>query len=132
MTLRIQNASFWDLSKDFLLDSRFRFEPRQQVTKFVYLPDEEVLVLGTGKETPSHKALMSAFLKRDQTDTSRWVRAVVLRGRKIVYYRQGVLNLEWYDRTTEMLRRNGLPATYKVAWGPQAKKELAGDLAGFP
>lgn len=132
MPLRIQNASFWDISAEFLLDSRFRFDKRATATKFVYLPDEEVLVLGVGRETPSHKALMSSYRDKVSIDTSRWVRGIVLREKRIVYYRQGVVEEAWYDRTTAMLREHGLPAGYSVLWGPDAKRSLKEDLEGYP
>jgi hypothetical protein len=75
---------------------------------------------------------MSAYRDKASTDTSQWVRGIVLRARRIVYYRQGVPDLLWYDATTAMLRSLGLPADYAVAWGPAAKKRLAEDLAGYP
>ena len=132
MPLRIQNASFWDISPGFLLDSTFRFDKREPATKFVYLPDEEVLVLGVGREAPSHKALMSSYRPKIEIDTSRWVRGIVLREKRIVYYRQGVRDTAWYDRTTAMLRAHGLPSGYVVLWGSEAKRSLKKDLEGYP
>ena len=132
MPLRIWNQSFWDVSPDFVLDSRFRFAERPLATKFVYLPDEEVLVLGAGREIPSHKALMSSYRDKGSTDTTSWVRGIVLRGKRVIYYRQGVRQLEWYGQTTAMLERHGLPETYTVAWGAEAKQALKEDLEGYP
>ena len=132
MTLRINNESFWEISAAFLLDSRFRFGDRPAVTKFVYLPTDDVLVLGSGRETPSHKALMSSYKAKELTDTTHWVRGIVLRDKRIIYYRQGVQDLDWYARTTEMLKRNGLPDSYTIAWGPDAKLKFKDELAGFP
>ena len=132
MPIRILNDSFWEVSTDCLLESRFRFGSRPQVTKFVFRPDEEILVLGGGRETPSHKTLMSAYTPKEAVDTSGWVRGIVLRERQTIYYRQGVLDTGWYDRTTAMLKQHGLPAGYQVAWGPQARLDLKADLEGYP
>ena len=132
MALCIQNESFWDVSRVFVLDSRFKFGDRPQVTKFVYLPEEEMLILGAGRETPSHKALMSAYRSKEFTDTSHWVRAIFLRDKKIIYFRQGVLNPDWYGQTADMLKNCGMAATYSTLWGPRAKSELKEHLSGFP
>ena len=132
MPLRIHNESFWEISPAFLLDSRFRFGDRTPVTKFVYLPTDDVLVFGSGREIPSHKALMSSYRPKELTDTTHWVRGIVLRDKRIVYYRQGVQDLNWYPQTTRMLRQNGMPDTYSVAWGPDAKLRLKAELEGFP
>jgi hypothetical protein len=66
------------------------------------------------------------------TDTTHWVRGIVLRDKRTIYYRQGVQDLDWYAQTTEMLKRNGMPDSYSVAWGPEAKLKLKDALAGFP
>ena len=132
MPLRIQHERFWQLSDDFILDSRFRFGDRPPVTKFVYSPTHDLIVLGTGHETPSHKALISAFVPKKSIDTSYWVRGILLRPLKIVYYRQGVRELDWYRQTTEMLKTNGLPDEYRIRWGPEAKEGLGSELEFFP
>jgi hypothetical protein len=132
VTLLIQHKDFWELSSRFVLDSRYRFGNRDPVTKFVYQPEDEVLVLGNGKATPSHKALISSFACKLRTDTSNWVRGIVLREKAMIYYRQGVRKLYWYDQTTDMLRTHGLPGEYRILWGVDAKKQLAEDLADFP
>ena len=132
MALHIQNENFWDVSPVFVLDSHFKFGDKPLVTKFVYLPEEKVLILGTGRETPSHKALMSSYRSKEFTDTTHWVRAIVLRERKIIYYRQGVLDVDWYRQTTEMLRSYGMDAAYSALWGSEAKGLLKEDLSGFP
>ena len=132
MPLCIHHGSFWDISGEFILDSRFRFGNDGLVTKFVYQPEEEVLVLGAGKEAPSHKALISSYACKLRTDTSNWVRGIMLREKRVIYYRQGVRNLQWYDQTTEMLSSHGLPGSYQILWGPEARRQLLEDLAGFP
>jgi hypothetical protein len=132
MTLRIHNESFWDISPDFVLDSRFRFGERPAVTKFVFRPPEAVLILGYGRDIPSHKALMSSYLDKTATDTTLWVRGIVLRAESIIYYRQGVRDLDWYRATTEMLRALGLPSRYTVQWGEEAKRRLKPQLEGYP
>src|SRR5262245_33412458 len=132
MSLRIQHESFWEISPEFILASRFRFGERGPVTKFVYFPPDELLVLGSGREVPSHKALISAVSHKSGLDTTHWVRGIVFQARGIIYYRQGVLDTNWYEATTVMLRAHGLPATYSVLWGPEAKRSLADDLEGFP
>ena len=132
MTLRIQHESFWEIAPDFLLNSRFRFGDRPLATKFVYLPGDEVLVLGFGQAAPSHKALMSSYKDKKETDTSHWVRGIFLRDQRIIYYRQGVRDLAWYDETTRMLRHHGMPAECRVAWGLEAKRDFKEELSGFP
>lgn len=132
MPLRIYNESFWNLEPEFVLDSRFRFGDHPQATKFVYRVPEEVLVLGSGREVPSHKALMSSYREKLATDTSHWVRGIVLRARRTIYCRQGVADATWYDATTAMLRRHGLPGDYAVVWGPEARRRLKEDLEGYP
>jgi hypothetical protein len=130
--MRIQNESFWEISKQCVLNSRFRFGDGGFVTKFVYQPEERVLVLGCGREYPTHKALISSYACKKRTDTSHWVRGIVLREKELIYYRQGVQNPQWYDQTSEMLRFHGLPGTYRVVWGREAKHNLQEDLEGFP
>jgi hypothetical protein len=132
MPLTIHQVRFWQISPAFVLDSRFRFGDRAPATKFVYRPPDQVLVLGTGREVPSHKALISSVRHKPGVDTSQWVRGIVLRERRIVYYRQGVADLGWYEATTAMLREHGLPPDYRIAWGAAAKKELAEDLVDYP
>ena len=132
MELEICNRAFWDVSPEFVLDSRFRFGNRPLATKFVYQPDEDVLVLGAGAQVPSHKALMSSYRDKLSTDTSAWVRGIVLREKQIIYYRQGVRRLVWYDRTTQMLLRHGLPESYSVVWGADARQALKEDLEAYP
>jgi len=130
--MRIQNESFWEISKECVLDSRFRFGDGGLVTKFVYQPEERVLVLGSGREYPTHKALISSYACKKRTDTSYWVRGIVLREKGLVYYRQGVQDPQWYDQTSDMLRTHGLPGAYRIVWGREAKDNLKEDLAGFP
>ncbi len=132
MLLRIQHESFWEISREFILDSRFRFGNDGPVTKFVYQPEEELMVLGAGKEVPSHKALISSYVCKIRTDTSNWVRGIVLRDKKVIYYRQGVRDLLWYDQTTAMLCSHGLPGDYRILWGAEAKQRLKDDLACYP
>ena len=57
---------------------------------------------------------------------------IVLREKRIVYYRQGVRDEAWYERTTAMLRAHGLPPEYSVEWGVDAKRRLKEDLEGYP
>ena len=130
--MRIQNESFWEISKEWVLDSRFRFGEAGLVTKFVYQPEERVLILGSGREYPTHKALISSYGCKKQTDTSHWVRGIVLREKELIYYRQGVQDAQWYDQTSKMLQSHGLPSTYRIVWGREAKYDLKEDLAGFP
>jgi hypothetical protein len=132
MTLSIQNESFWEISSEFLLHSRSLFGNRPPVTKFVYRPPEEILVLGSGLDIPSHKALMSSYQSKNLTHTGHWVRGILLREKSIIYYRQGVVELGWYDLTTEMLKQHGMPSSYTVRWGSEAKRDLKEDIAPFP
>ena len=79
-----------------------------------------------------HVIPMSSYLDKLATDTTQWVRGIVLRAENLIYYRQGVRNPGWYEATTEMLRRQGLPARYSVVWGEEPKKRLKEVLEGYP
>ena len=75
---------------------------------------------------------MSSYQAKELTDTTHWVRGIVLRDKRIIYYRQGVQDLDWYAQTTRMLKRTVCPTAYSIAWGPDAKQRLKDELAGFP
>jgi len=132
MSLKIKNPTYWEIPAGSLLESRWRFGTHPLVTKFVYQPDGEILVMGCGRQAPSHKALMSAAAGKAGTDTSCWVRGVILRDRRLIYYRQGVRNPLWYQMTTEMLRSHGLPRDYDIVWGEEAKRALKEALEDYP
>lgn len=75
---------------------------------------------------------MSSYHSKNLTDTGHWVRGIFLREKSIIYYRQGVVDLRWYDLTTEMLKEHGMPSSYTVRWGPEARRDLKEDIAPFP
>ena len=117
-------SQHWDMNRDKVFRSTYKYDG-QRIFKFAYQPVSGELLFDVA---PTHHDMM--VLNNGQGKFNDYIRGICFWQKKIVYLR-GHNNAQWLQATKTMLRRNGVPANYRVVWGIDAATELETELRGL-
>jgi hypothetical protein len=114
----------WDIDAFRIFQSRYKYDG-QRIFKFAYQPDTCELLFDIA---PTHHYIMIMNCGKKRFDD--YIRGICFWDKKILYLR-GHENERWLITTKTMLRKNGIPAGYRIIWGNDAATELETELRGL-
>ncbi len=117
-------ARHWDIDHSRIMQARYKYGG-QPIFKFCYDPVcTELLFDIPGFE---HYTIILNNSKRQFND---FVRGICFWNLKVVYLRWHSRQ-DWLQATMMMLRKNGIPGSYRIIWGEKAAFELRDRLKGL-
>ena len=117
-------SQHWDIDPFRIFQSRYKYNG-QRIFKFAYQPLLGELLFDI--DGIHHDTMILNNGKRRFED---YVRGICFWNKKIIYLR-GHENERWLKTTKTMLRKNGIPAGYRIIWGNDAATELETELRGL-
>ena len=112
----------WNVDRGKTFCSVYKYDTTKRIFKFAYQPVTRELLFDIAG---THHDIM--ILNRGQGKFEDYVRGICFWDKKIVYLR-GHENEQWLKTTKAMLRKNGIPGSYRIIWGEDAATELEEEL----